>query len=429
MTKIKHFLLVSLLVISGCSKKDLVVPEPISTVVVPEPDKIDSQAFRSPQQNSGFEVIPVDSRLKSNNKGVITVPVVIINYIPTMDGVYLNKNLTLGSTLPYDAAHQYLLSRAKTKILTDKIIEKNEIEESTRFRDYATNTVKPYVNIDVVAYINIYDVKYIKTGTKFVDTTDDKINNPVTIDWYRIDYYDIATRINLRDYIENKGVKEVWLTTFPKEVGYLSYNVPESNMSPKIGAQYYDVSNGGGDINDLPRYNNTYVVYGDNGWRGVDTDLHNRGHQLEVQLANVDNNFYWNVYAKNRSSLGGYTHTPVNTMSQYDYWNMSTVMSDITSWKPSGGTPISTNANTWSTKTYQFENTITMSSPGPFATGTINYSTDAQTKWFIYWWQSLPGYNNNITDTYNSKSIKLTNWWDIFYNWDDNYNKKTKLYY
>jgi uncharacterized protein YoxC len=144
------------------------------------------------QQNTtfGYEVVPVDQRLKSTNKGVITVPVVIVNYIPTSDGIYLDKNLTLGSTIPWDESHKYLLSRAKNKILTDKIIEKNAIEESTKFRDYATNTVKPYIDIDVVAYINVYDVKYIKTETRSVDTTDDNINNPVTIDWYRLDYKD-----------------------------------------------------------------------------------------------------------------------------------------------------------------------------------------------------------------------------------------------
>ena len=52
----------------------------------------------------------------------------------------------------------FYILEAKNKILTDKIIEKNEIEESTRYHDYNSNKVQPYVNIDVVGYINIYDV-------------------------------------------------------------------------------------------------------------------------------------------------------------------------------------------------------------------------------------------------------------------------------
>jgi uncharacterized protein YoxC len=377
------------------------------------------------QQNTtfGYEVVPVDQRLKSTNKGVITVPVVIVNYIPTSDGIYLDKNLTLGSTIPWDEAHKYLLSRAKNKILTDKIIEKNAIEESTKFRDYATNTVKPYIDIDVVAYINVYDVKYIKTETRSVDTTDDNINNPVTIDWYRLDYKDISSRINLGDYVDNKGVKEVWLTTFPKEAGYLSFNVPESNMSPKNGATYYDVSNGGGDMNDLPRYNNTYVVYGDNGFRGVDTDLHNRGHQLERQMMFIDNTLWSTKFAK--VGRAGNTHWCPNSVKDYDYWNKTFVKSDIMTWKPSGGSFVDVNVDTWITKKYGFENTISMISPGPFATGTIDYSVDAQVKWFIFWWQSVPGYNNGIIDG----TTKVNNWWDIFYNWDTAIKNNTKLIY
>mgnify|MGYP000344603268 CR=1 FL=1 len=60
--------------------------------------------------------------------------------------------------------------------------------------------------------------------------------------------------------------------------------------------------------------------------------------------------------------------------------------------------------------------------------GSINYSThtnydnNAQVKWFIFWWQSIPGFNNNIP--YNNTT--LTNWWDLFYNWDDTIrNNKT----
>jgi hypothetical protein len=64
-----------------------------------------------------------------------------------------------------------------------------------------------------------------------------------------------------------------------------------------------------------------------------------------------------------------------------------------------------------------------MVAPGPFATGNEDWNKDAQTKWFIYWWQSIPGYNNNIED--NGK--KITNWWDIIYNWDDAIKNKTKL--
>jgi hypothetical protein len=452
MKNLKYFLVGLLLV--GCAKS-VVVPPPVADV-----STIDSQSIKTTvQQTTGIEVVTVDPSLKSKHKGVIQVPVVIINYVPIKKGTdglyYLNNDLTLNSNIPFDAPHKMLFDRAKTKILTDKIIEKNAIEEGSRFRDYTTNIVKPYVDIDVVAYINVYDVKYIQNGTKLVDTTDDKINNPVTIPWYKIDYIDIMNRVNLKNYVENLGVKEVWLTTFPKEAGYLSFNVSESNMSPSINwVNARNVSNGGNQtLNtnsvtdyDLPRYNNTYVVYGDNGWRGADTDLHNRGHQLEAQLTFLDNQeagdykFLWTSAFLPKDSLGavvkrhrlGNTHYPASCDTSYGYWSNQSSYTDITDWKPSGGKQTLTSVGTWLNRKYSFENTITMSSPGPFATGSINYSNDAQVKWFIFWWQSIPGYNNNITDTLSigtpTKNITMTNWWDIFYNWDSAISNKTKLY-
>jgi hypothetical protein len=56
--------------------------------------------------------------------------------------------------------------------------------------------------------------------------------------------------------------------------------------------------------------------------------------------------------------------------------------------------------------------------------GESNYDNDSQVKWFIYWWQSIPGYNNSIV--YNNTTLE--NWWDIFYNWDDAIKSKKKLY-
>ena len=173
---------------------------------------------------SGYEIVPVDSRLKSNGKGVITIPVVIINYLPeTPDGKYLDPFFTQPPMIAWDDAHKYTINRAKEKILKDKIIEKNAIEEGSRYHDYATNTVKPYVNIEVVAYINVKSVNLVKVGTRIVDTTtndnNDNIDNKVTLNWYNVDFNELFTRIKLQNYIEGLGVKEVWFTSWPKDGG------------------------------------------------------------------------------------------------------------------------------------------------------------------------------------------------------------------
>jgi hypothetical protein len=419
MTKLKY--LVLSLLLFGCTK-EVIEPQPA-------PIQIDDKAPK-PIITNGFEIIPVDPRLKSNKKGVITVPVVIVNYTPTSDGKILDRWKTFSSNVIWDDIHKLTMTRVNEKILKERIIGKHSIEEGTRFRDYGKNVTKAYIDIDVVAYINVYDLKLIKVGTRMVDTTmndsDDGINNPVVVDWHKIDFNELFERIDLKNYVNNFNVKEVWFTSFTKETGSNSYNVPETSMSPSLtSVDPVNISNGGMNITDLPRYDKTYVVYGNNGWRGVDTDLHVRGHQIERQLdylSKLDkSNTYYGYYAKNRNTIGGFTHTPVNTTKQYDYGNMSIVSSDITTWKPSGGVGVNTNNLSWLNITYTFSGQ--MVAPGPFATGNEDWNKNDQVKWFIYWWQSIPGYNNNIED--NGK--KITNWWDLYYNWDEAIKLKKRL--
>jgi hypothetical protein len=362
---------------------------------------------------SEIEYLTVDPKLKSNGKGKIIVPVVIINYLPTIDGVLLDM---LKAPDGYYDVYNSTLERSKNKIFGDKVIEKNVIEEGTRFRDYSTNKIEPYISIDVVAYINIYEVDYAKDPDR---------NGTQIINWNTL-----FNKINMKEFVEKNGVKEVWFTAFPKD-GYPSvlkqpnptdkslwYNMPESNMSSPITG---DVSNSSRFNNDLPIYSKTYVVYGFNAHRGADTDLHNRGHQIEAQLSHIDRDLIWNnaflpTSTKKEFRLGN-CHWPPNATSDYDYGNKVAVKSDIASYQPSGGTYIDVNVDTWLGKKYSFPMTATN------IIGVSNYDNDAQVKWFIYWWQSIPGLNNTIP--YNNST--LTNWWDIFYNWDDAIKNKTKL--
>jgi hypothetical protein len=474
MSKIKHFLLVFLLAVGGCSKKDTVVPDTIkltgnyvllslklnntsdtllisntykpkviaeysngmivdfsdsvqvttldNTVILNNKTyygvksgdakfeiKYKDYTFKDTIKVVNVEYVEVPIELKSKNKGLLRVPVVIINYLPTINGLELDRNRTQDSVGQDMTGTFYTLDRAKIKTLKDKIIEKNAIEEGTRYHDYNTNKVSQYIDIDVVAYINVYEMNYNYIG----------VSSNYKRPWWNLDYNELMTRINLKKYVEELGVKEVWLTTFPREQGYLSYNVDESNMaSPLTG----DISNSYRLQNDLPIFNKTYVMYGFNGWRGVPEDLHNRGHQLESQLSYIDNNTWWNKFAKTGRS--GWTHMPFNTTKHYEYDKDSLVSTDIMTWKPSGGTFINLNKDSWINKTYLFESQIGgMSSNSAGLLGTVNYSTNPQIKWFIFWWQSVPGYNNGIIDG----TTKVNNWWDIFYNWDNSLKNNSKL--
>lgn len=368
---------------------------------------------------SSIEYIPIDQKLKSTGKGKITVPVVIINYLPTIDGVLLDMQRAPDGF--YDL-YNSTLDRAKAKILADKIVEKNAIEEGTRFRDYATNKVDPYISIDVVGYINVYELDlafWIKTTS-----------NGKPVDMKTIEYFKLFERLNIKNYVDNLGTKEIWITMFPKDE-YPSviknnmadvntyYGLPESNMSSPLTG---DISNSYRHPNDLPIYSKTYVVYGDAGHRGADTDLHNRGHQIEAQLSYIDNSLIWGKAFLPTSTIKefrlGNCHWPPNATSDYDYSNKIAVKSDIASWQPSGGIYVDVNVDTWLGKNYSFPMTATN------IVGESNYANDSQVKWFIYWWQSIPGLNNSIP--YNNSTLE--NWWDIFYNWDDAIKSKKKLY-
>jgi hypothetical protein len=366
-----------------------------------------------------IEFIPVDTKLKSNGKGKITVPVIIVNYLPTVDGILLDMKRAPDGF--YDL-YNSTLDRAKAKILADKIVEKNAIEEGTRFRDYATNKVDPYISIDVVGYVNVYELDL----TFWIKTT----SNGKPVDMKTIEYFKLFERLNMKNYVDNLGIKEVWVTMFPKDEypSVIKYNMadltsyygmPESNMSSPLSG---DISNSYRHANDLPIYSKTYVVYGNSGHRGADTDLHNRGHQIEAQLSHIDRNLIWDnaflpTSTQKKFRLGN-CHWPPNATSDYDYGNKVAVKSDIASYQPSGGNYVDVNVDTWLSKNYSFPMTATN------IIGESNYANDAQVKWFIYWWQSIPGFNNTIP--YNNTTLE--NWWDIFYNWDEAIKTKKKLF-
>jgi hypothetical protein len=416
----KKWLLI-LLVFVSCSKDEIPVPIVTLPVVVTPPTAPTSSKWLD---NNNIEMEVVDSQLKStdielNDSSILKVPVIIINYLPKTKGDSLDMNLA--SDGYYQLKHS-TIEQCKSKIKIDKIVDKLSIDEGSRFRDYGGDKIKKYVSINVIEYINVYKLDYIIIGGVRM-----------------IDYTKLFAKINMKNYVEDKGVKEIWFTIFAKgdanmpsiklEPKYYNdstfYNQPETNMSSKYG----DVSNSSKITTDLPIYNNTYVVYGFEGTRGSDTDLHNRGHQIEVQMDKIDDSekikfgptlyrptlFWkefvgWDPVVDRPLGRSGCTHMPPNTTKDYDYSNITKVQSDIKTWKPGGGIPEYVNSDTWTNIKYKYN-------LGP-------YLNDSHLKWMIFWFQSIPGKDNGIT--YETK--KLTNWWDILYKWDDAVVNKKTLY-
>lgn len=369
------------------------------------------------------EVTDFDPFLATPAAGAsVIIPVVVINYLPTLDGVNLDMNRAPDD---FYQLRYSTLEEAKQRIAGELKITKFGIEEGTRFRQYnSTVPVGPYVGIKVVKYFNFYELKMKEwkwNGT---------MKTP--------DYHDLFSMLEMRDLVDNQGVKEVWITMFnkdkfpsiengPYDDPSTYYGIPESNMSSPLTG---DISNSHRDPDDLPVYSNTYIVYGNSAHRGADTNLHNRGHQLEAQFSYVDelqgvtapgDRLFWNYFAGLGHNPGsnvpsgrvGATHFPPNAIRDYDYDNPTFVKSDIQTWSPAGGEFIDVNSYLWKSARYNFDlaNVFFMNGQQYWN----DYNWHAEFKWLLYWWQSIPGRGNNIS----FRGTPLTNWWHVFYNWDE----------
>ncbi len=363
------------------------------------------------------EVTPHDFLQTPADNYELLVPVVIINYLPTKNGLHVNQE-----TFPIrdygDKIYEDLeLSEVKNWIISNDIKTKYSIEEGSKFRTFNGNNVRPYVGIKVVKEFTFYEISKVPNPDQAVPSDGEE-------GWYP-DYYDVFEKINLENLVNVEGVKEVWFNS-------KSLSIPESNMSsPSTG----DISNSYKIPDDLPIYNKTYVVYGNFIHRWYAENLHNRGHQIEAQLAFIDKNtvegefVFWNKFVGTTMLTGavktgrsGDTHFPPNGEYDYDYDNSESILSDIGDWKPDNlGEKREVNNTTW-----KFSRTLPVQLP-TFnkmekyidLTKDNDVGSDAQGGWLIYWFQSIPGMDNNIPYSKDGNSYIITNWWEIFYNWDE----------
>ena len=374
---------------------------------------------------SPIEYEEIDTFLSTPaSDAVRQVNVVVLNYIPTKD-----KGKTLDQyTFPFRGDNGQLdmnlpVSEYKKWLLTYSIRVKHGIEEGSRFRNYKGQS-RASVGIKVVKYINVYEMPKVErempANLFAIDSTEG----------YYPDYHRLFQDLDMENLVNNENVKEIWFNR-------KSLALPESNMSSPssgdISNPYYGASQYGF-VNqtihdDLPIYDKTYVVYSHWMHNSYDFTLHVRGHQIERQFSATDGNDF--IFGKFKgqvnSDLGrtrgcGTVHYPPNATSDYQYNNDHYILSDIEDWKPDGtGEQTLVNNSNWIR-----EYNINYSFPTSTYKGETQRSTignDPQGGWMIYWFQSIPGYNNGIQ--YNGKDLK--NFWDVFYDWDYHYTNDRDL--
>jgi hypothetical protein len=357
---------------------------------------------------------PLDASLSTPAPGaVVTIPVIILKYFPTRDGVQLDT----AQATDYWAPGVITLVDLARNVDAYNHWGKWMLEEGSRFRGYKDPAAVPYLGYKVLKSWTILGQVPV-SGT---------YGTPSGVGGYPVrypDFFQIANDFNFKHYVEDLGVKEIWIWFGQSAMpGWPSYdaalNLPpyfiefiESNMaSPVTG----DISNSYRQP-DMPVYASTYVVYCHNLRRTQAEMVHNHGHQLESILkegsTRQDGNF--NLFVSKFSGWGfnysvlpigraGDTHHPPNTSTDYDYQNATLVSSDIEDWRPDGtGAHSQVNANTWGTLPYSWP-----AQPFPVP-------QKVESHWYIYWMQNMPGYQNTIPYL----STTMTNWWEFTADWD-----------
>lgn len=285
-----------------------------------------------------------------------TIRVVSIRYFPlTADGRRTDLSVTSNVDLSLEEV------RAKCDRLDGEV--KEALEQGSRFRAYC------FPNAPKSLVYEIIDT---------VEVDEAMPHNPQKPGFP--DYLEILTRNNIQRYIEEQGVKEVWLW------GYHSPSLApwESNMASPWG----DVSNSDRDPSDLPVFAKTYTVYHYNYQREASEATEDHMHQIEALLHQHGSGLFRLFTGEKGNWRSGNCHYPPNGESDYDWTNPRTVLSDIEDWRPDGpGKKKPLDCRTWDANSL---------------------------KWFIYWMQSLPGAANRLT----WKGRPLSNWWRLVGDYD-----------
>jgi hypothetical protein len=306
--------------------------------------------------------------------GPFTIPVLVLSYFPT-NGSKLDLQVT------GDCGQELAEIREKTRRQTQEIIQ--SLQEGSRYRAFADSNAAPTLRYKIAGTLEF--LSPLPTRHKVGHRT------PMT------DYQKILSEVNTKDWVENKGVKEVWIW------GYHGGKIDlwESNMASRFG----DVSNSDQDQNDLPLLQTTYTVYHYNYGRGTSEAIEDHIHQIEAVLNAIDGRdktpedqwpdlLFWGRFVGSDRTHKivrpgcGWAHYPPNGEKDYDWANKRLVETDMDDWQPDGtGRKSPMNCDRWGGKSLG---------------------------WFVFWMQHLPGPGNQLT----FKGKPLQNWWVFIGDYD-----------
>lgn len=302
------------------------------------------------------------------------IPVLVLAYFP-VTGNHIDIDVTgdWGESLDF--------TRSKVDSLTKRLAE--TLEQGSRYHAYSDTTTMASLRYRVVHTEE--HLEPVPTWSKPGHTV------PMT------DYNAIAESNDVVGWVEEHGVKEVWLWAYHGGV----VDLWESNMAGPWG----DISNSDRDPDDLPVAQSTYTLYHYNYQRSLSEATENHIHQLEAVINFVDGRddapegewadlLFWGKFVGSDITHRiieprcGWSHYPPNGERDYDWANERFVMSDCADWRPDGrGVQQEMNCEMW----------------GCNSLG-----------WFLYWTQNIPGADNGLFH----EGRPLTNWWRLIGDFD-----------
>ncbi|MBI2522823.1 hypothetical protein HYW19_00365 [Candidatus Woesearchaeota archaeon] len=308
------------------------------------------------------------------------VPIIVLKYLPTTPEGFLDLSETGDWQKPdVDELRDWVLTLTNLTIYS--------LEEGSKYHGYKDSS-----SINFLDYEIAFEKEYLRQITRDVQYPGN------------VNHIKELNDINICDWVENKGVKEVWIWMV-----HNSMLVPiESNMAGPNG----DISNSAR-VADLPECKKTYTVYDYNYGRGLGESLEDHGHQLEAIFNYIDYDLFWNKFVGNPGSTCGknsyyrcgWSHSPPNVynkcpVEQYLWTSEEDVISDCEDWNPEGtGEKKMISCRTW-TKGGDCN--------------AVDHLANGNPRFKIWWMQNMPGYNNGLT--YQGK--KMRNWWEFVADFD-----------
>lgn len=285
------------------------------------------------------------------------VPVLLVHYFPVR-GDQIDRDTT------GDVDDRLAEVRAHCLRTTDAVVR--ALERGSTYHGYKDSSAVPSLDYEIVGSLEYLEA--LPTGRKWGHRV------PMT------DYNAIMSRIGAAEWVETRGVKEIWIWGYHGGV----VDLWESNMASPWG----DVSNSDRDDADLPILNSTYTVYHYNYQRGASEAVEDHMHQIEAVLRHIDADLFWGKFVgKPGEGRCGWAHFPPNGEHDYDWANPKTIWTDIEDWKPEGGKKSAMNCERWRCDSLA---------------------------WFIYWMQNVPGAGHGLV----YRGRPLTNWWTFIGDYD-----------